>query len=148
MASPDGVYHGLCKLNHIDGIDMDRQCDFSDSAMALLRDAIDKVKPDLYCEIHNWMLHRHDGILLLNWFQSKRFILNLPSQIGFKKKWKIFLLSPLKHPHQNQNNDIYINNTFKKFGSRIDYTAKVPSHFFTSILDPRFKSQQITLLNI
>lgn len=91
MANPDGVYNGLCKLSAPDGIDLSRQISDSDSTSRLIRKAIDEIKPDIYCEFHNWMLHEYDGIYFLNLFQSRRFIRNLAFKKQFKKRWKIHL---------------------------------------------------------
>ena len=90
MANPDGVYHGLCKLTAPDGIDLSKQIDTSDSNSALLLKCIDEVRPDVYCEFHNWMFQEFDGIYFLNWIKAKRFIRNMPSQEHFKKTWKPF----------------------------------------------------------
>ena len=91
MANPDGVYNGLCKLSAPDGIDLSKQFSNRDSTSRLIREAIDKIKPDIYCEFHNWMLHGYDGIYFLNWLQAKRFIRNLHSRTLFNKNWKIHL---------------------------------------------------------
>ena len=91
MANPDGVYHGLCKLTAPDGIDLSKQIDTSDSNSALLLKCIDEVRPDVYCEFHNWMLHEFDGIYFLNWIKAKRFIRNLHSKKLFNKNWEIHL---------------------------------------------------------
>jgi len=91
MANPDGVYNGLCKLSAPDGIDLSRQISDSDSISRLIRKAIDEIKPDIYCEFHNWMLHEYDGIYFLNLFQTRRFIRNLAFKKQFKKRWKIHL---------------------------------------------------------
>ena len=91
MANPDGVYKGLCKLSAPDGIDLSREISDSDSTSRLIRKAIDEIKPDIYCEFHNWMLHEYDGIYFLNWLMAKRFIRNLHSKKLFNKNWKIHL---------------------------------------------------------
>ena len=91
MANPDGVYHGLCKLTAPDGIDLSKQVDTSDSNSTLLVKCIDEVRPDVYCEFHNWMFQELDGISFLNWLQTKRFIRNLHSKKLFNKNWKIHL---------------------------------------------------------
>ena len=90
MANPDGVYNGLCKLTAPDGIDLSKQVDTRDSNSALLLKCIDEVRPDVYCEFHNWMFQELDGIYFFNRFQTRRFIRNMPSQKHFKKTWKPF----------------------------------------------------------
>ena len=90
MANPDGVYNGLCKLTAPDGIDLSKQVDTRDSNSALLLKCIDEVRPDVYCEFHNWMFQELDGIYFFNMYQTRRFIRNMPSQKHFKKTWKPF----------------------------------------------------------
>lgn len=91
MANPDGVYNGLCKLTATDGIDISKLISDTDSTSLLIKCAIDKINPHIYCELHNWMLHEYDGIYFLNWHQAKRFVRNLHSKNTFNKKWKIHL---------------------------------------------------------
>ena len=91
MANPDGVYYGFCKLSAPNGIDLSKQISDRDSTSRLIREAIDRIKPHIYCELHNWMLHEFDGIYFLNWIKAKRFIRNLHSKKLFNKNWEIHL---------------------------------------------------------
>jgi len=91
MANPDGVYNGLCKLTRPGGTDLSKTCDFTDSCARLLKSAIDKIQPWIYCEFHNWMWPDRDGIYYLNRLQARRFIRHMPPQDEFKKTWKVFL---------------------------------------------------------
>ena len=91
MANPDGVYNGLCKLTAPGGIDLSKQMDLNDPNSALLAKSMDTVRPDVYCEFHNWMFQELDGIYFLNWTQAKRFVKNFPSQEQYKKKGKVNL---------------------------------------------------------
>lgn len=89
MANPDGVYNGFCKRTEINGIDLSKQIDPTDPTCATLLDFLDTVRPDIYCEFHNWMLPHVDGIYYMNWFQARRLILKLPPALF--KPWKIEL---------------------------------------------------------
>lgn len=91
MANPDGVYEGLCKLSTVNGIDLSKKVDLNDAVSLMLKKCIDTIKPDLYCELHNWMLHGFDGIYYLNWYRFYKFISSMPSQKKYKKKWKAML---------------------------------------------------------
>ena len=91
MANPDGVDNGLCKLTKVDGTDLSKGCDLNDPTALLLKTAIDKFKPHVYCEFHNWMFPDLDGIYFLNRLQARRFTRHIPPQDDFKKTWKVFL---------------------------------------------------------
>jgi len=91
MANPDGVYNGLCKLSHYNGIDLSKNLDEKDSTSSILKSAIDLIEPHVYCEIHNWMLQEFDGLYFLNFIKSKKLIRSIPEQIQFDKNWKIHL---------------------------------------------------------
>jgi hypothetical protein len=91
MANPDGVYNGYCKLSALNGLDISKHYDHSDGTARLLKQFIDDVRPDLYCELHNWMFKRTDGIYLLNYLGAKRFIRFMPNQEQYQKKWRPIL---------------------------------------------------------
>ena len=91
MANPNGVYNGFCKLSKPNGIDLSKQLDVNDCSSVLLKKGIDKIRPHIYCEFHNWMFPEEDGIYFLNWFQANSFIRKMPSQKQYKKTWKVFL---------------------------------------------------------
>ena len=87
MANPDGVYNGLCKRTSFGGTDLAKSVDPTDNTSACLVDFLDNVRPEIYCEIHNWMLPDFDGIYFLNRFQAYRLKNRLNCNV--LKKWKI-----------------------------------------------------------
>lgn len=91
MANPDGVFNGLCKKTSVDGIDLAKEIEPSDVTWRVLREAMDSVRPDIYCEIHNWMHKDVDGIYFMNWRHVRRFTSAIPSQERHGKRWKVFL---------------------------------------------------------
>lgn len=93
MANPDGVFNGLTKRTSPNGIDLSKQTAKSDRICHILMETIDIIKPHIYVEFHNWMFKERDGIYFLNWFQARRFIKQMPSQISYNKQW----ISMLKH---------------------------------------------------
>jgi hypothetical protein len=101
MANPDGVYNGLCKLTKIAGCNLSRTEDFKDPTAHALKQLLDKIQPTVYCEIHNWMQHKFDGIYYLNLLQSKKIKKIIERGEYQKKKWKIlcsqFLFAKKKH---------------------------------------------------
>lgn len=100
MANPDGVFCGFCKNTANQGIDLSKELNLADATCALLRKAIDAVRPDVYCEFHNWMFKNIDGLYFLNWLQARRFMRNMPSQSYCGKAWKPTLrkkMFPIRH---------------------------------------------------
>ncbi len=91
MANLDGVYNGLCKLTRQEGVDLSKQVDNADPISYMIAKCINKVQPDIYCELHNWMFPDIDGIYFLNWVQARQFKKKISSQKPYKKRWKIFL---------------------------------------------------------
>jgi hypothetical protein len=91
MANPDGVYKGLCKLTGLLGTDFSKIVDLEDPTTLLIKKAIDEFKPNVYCEFHNWMLPKWDGIYYLSRLKAWRFKSKIPSQKRFEKKWRVFV---------------------------------------------------------
>lgn len=87
MANPDGVYNGLCKRTADDGVDLSKHLDAKDLTCSALIDFIDRVRPAIYCEIHNWMLPNVDGIYFLNRWQAHRLTRRFPRDVF--RNWKI-----------------------------------------------------------
>jgi len=99
MANPDGVYAGLCKLTSPSGINLSRQIDPSDKTCQVIKNAIDRIEPDMYVEFHNWMFKYVDGICYWNFFQCRKFTGRMPSQERFLKRWRPLLRRGfLPHP--------------------------------------------------
>ena len=71
MANPDGVYNGLCKRTGTNGVDLSRELDSNEQTCSVLLQLMDSIRPDIYCEIHNWMLPDVDGIYFLNRFKEQ-----------------------------------------------------------------------------
>ena len=88
MANPDGVFNGFCKRTGRNGLDVSKVLDFNDPTTATIRKGVDAVRPNIYCEFHNWMFKNTDGIYYLNRLQAWRFKRMFPSQKRFGKRWR------------------------------------------------------------
>ncbi len=91
MINPDGVHNGLCKLTREGGADLSKVVDSDDQSSRTLKAVLDRIRPHVYCELHNWMIPDFDGIYFLNWYQAWRFIKNFPNQRAYGKNWKVTL---------------------------------------------------------
>ena len=63
MTNVDGVYNGMSRLTHERGADMNRVHTRPDAAHDTLISAIDRVRPDVHMNIHNWTGKFMDGLL-------------------------------------------------------------------------------------
>lgn len=95
MANPDGVYNGLCKLSKIAGNDLSKEWNDNDTLSNILKNTIDRIRPHIYCEIHNWMFKDVDGLYFLNRMHSKKISRAIPLQKRFGKTWRIALRKKL-----------------------------------------------------
>ena len=77
MANPDGVFNGFCKRTGRNGLDVSKVLDFNDPTTAAIKKGVDAVRPNIYCEFHNWMFKNSDGIYYLNRLQTWRFKRNV-----------------------------------------------------------------------
>lgn len=91
MANPDGVFNGYEKLTSVNGVDLSKVIDPSDSSSSAITTAIDRIKPHIYFEFHNWMHKDIDGIYHLNYWQCRKFMRLMPSQAHNRKKWRPML---------------------------------------------------------
>jgi hypothetical protein len=89
MANPDGVYNGLCKRTETNGVDLSKELDLNDQTCSVLLQLIDSIQPEIYCEIHNWMLPDIDGIYFLNRFKAFRFIRHFRKEARWRKSWRV-----------------------------------------------------------
>lgn len=92
MACPDGVADGCCRLSGLEnGVDLSREIDLTNDLTRIYLDLIDDIRPDLYVELHNWMLKNFDGMFYVNALQAikllKGFKMNMPEHL--RKQWKI-----------------------------------------------------------
>ncbi len=89
MTNPDGVYNGMSRLTAPRGADLNRTIKQDDDAWRALKDYVDKVKPGLLLNIHNWMSKNQDGLLANTQHFAEKFKKLMPDQHQDGKFWKV-----------------------------------------------------------
>jgi len=87
MTNPDGVYNGLSRLTAPKGADLNRVIKQDDESWRTLKNYVDKVKPGMLLNIHNWMSKTQDGLLTNSQHFSEKFKMLMPAQHQDGKYW-------------------------------------------------------------
>ena len=95
MANPDGVYNGLGSLTAPRGVSLSAIPYEPDAASLPLKQAIDRVRPAVAIDLHNWQNKHTDGLLVLAPALRERFVRFMPDQLEFGKEWLIRDPKPL-----------------------------------------------------
>lgn len=98
MVNPDGVFNGLGKLTSPRGADPQFLTPTVSRVQTLLKQTMDRVKPALYIDLHNWQNKHVDGLLFLEPAIRERFVRYMPAQAALGKQWMI--LEPTPQPAQ------------------------------------------------
>jgi hypothetical protein len=53
-----------------------------------MKEVMDRVKPELHIDLHNWQSKLYDGALFLEAPPLERFLRYMPDQIAFGKQWR------------------------------------------------------------
>lgn len=92
MVCPDGVADGCCRLSSLEnGVDFARELDLNHDLTRTYLSIIDDIKPNLYVELHNWMLKQVDGMFYLNGFQAIKLLWGLKTNMPryLQKNWEV-----------------------------------------------------------
>ncbi len=89
MMNPDGVFHGLGKLTSPQGRDLQFLDPDLTPTQAIIKRTIDRVKPALFIDLHNWQSKHLDGLLFLDPVVRERFVQFMPDQFAFGKQWTV-----------------------------------------------------------
>jgi hypothetical protein len=89
MTNPDGVDNGMSRLSWERGADLNRVYTVKDSAHETLRRAIDKARPLVHMNIHNWTNHFVDGLLANDPDIAERIQTHLPADHARHKRWYV-----------------------------------------------------------
>lgn len=89
MTNPDGTYNGMSRLTAPKGADLNRCREQDDSTWRALRDYVDKSKPTLLLNIHNWMDKTQDGLLANTQRFAENFKALMPDLHEDGHKWKL-----------------------------------------------------------
>ena len=95
MANPDGVYNGMGALTAPRGADVCFIPYEPDEVMRSMKEAIDRVRPAVAIDLHNWQNKHTDGLLGLDPAVRERFVRFMPDQLEFGKQWDIRDPKPL-----------------------------------------------------
>jgi len=95
MANPDGVYNGLGSLTSPRGISLSSIPYQPDEINLPFKKAIDRVRPVVAVDLHNWQNKHTDGLLGLDPEIREHFVRFMPDQLQFGKRWDIRDPEPL-----------------------------------------------------
>lgn len=89
MTNPDGVVNGMSRFTWERGADLNRVHTKPDPAHDAIRSTLDRIRPGVYLNIHNWT-HRFTDGLLANDREMLDFLLEfLPADHARFKHWKL-----------------------------------------------------------
>ncbi len=89
MTNPDGVYNGMSRLTWEQGADMNRINTVPDAAHDALQSAIDRVRPAVHMNIHNWTNKFVDGLLANDQTIADKILTHMPADSAHFKRWKV-----------------------------------------------------------
>ncbi len=95
MANPDGVFNGLGRLTAPRGADLVWVKSVPDPVHDALKQAVDRVRPVIFIDLHNWQNKHTDGLLGLDPAIRQRFLRFMPDQLQAGKQWSIREPSPV-----------------------------------------------------
>lgn len=115
MANPDGVHDGLGSLTAPQGVNLSFIPSHPDPASLPLKRAIDRVRPAVVIDLHNWQNKHTDGLLGLSPAVRERFVRFMPDQLEFGKQWDSRDPKPL--PPQTPEKELLRYYCQRNFGS-------------------------------
>ncbi len=103
MMNPDGVFNGLGKHNSPSGNDLQYLDPELCPEQKIIKQTIDRVRPVVFIDVHNWQNKRTDGLLFLEPAVRERFLRYMPDQLAFGKQWIFRDQAPLpKEPPKRE----------------------------------------------
>ena len=89
MTNPDGVHNGMSRLTWERGADMNRVHTVKDAAHDTLKAAIDRAKPLVHMNVHNWTVKFVDGLLSSEENIAERILAHMPADHAHYKRWEV-----------------------------------------------------------
>jgi hypothetical protein len=89
LANPDGVVNGLGRLTAPQGADLTFLASRPDRLHEVMKQTVDRLRPVLFVDLHNWQSKQIDGLLGLPPEVRERFLRFMPDQVQFGKQWFI-----------------------------------------------------------
>ena len=87
MANPDGVHNGMSRLTSERGANLNRLITRADAAHLAVQNALDRVRPNVYLNIHNWQIKDIDGLLVIEPAIAAAIMARMPDDVAHGKKW-------------------------------------------------------------
>lgn len=110
MINPDGVFRGMAKFSALDGVDPQYMFPITSNVQRNMKGVMDRVKPVLHVDLHNWQSKLFDGALFFEQEPLDRFLQYMPDQIEFGKKWRH--REPFPIPPKNEFAIVYCRDTY------------------------------------
>ena len=89
MTNPDGVYNGMSQLTWEQGANMNRIFTVPDAAHDALKSAIDRIRPAVHMNIHNWTHKFLDGLLANDQTIADKILTHMPADYRHNKRWTV-----------------------------------------------------------
>jgi len=93
ISNVDGVYNGMSRLTWEKGADLCRVSTRPDPSHDAIKAALDRIKPAVYINIHNWTYKLIDGLMPLDASLAERIAAHMPADSAHFKRWKIRTLA-------------------------------------------------------
>lgn len=113
MANPDGVHNGLGRLTAPQGANLALIPYQPDAITLPLKQAVDRVRPAVAVDLHNWQNKHTDGLLGLDPTIRERFVRFMPDQLQSGKEWMIRDPKPL--PKEIPDKELFRNYCERNF---------------------------------
>ena len=88
MTNVDGVHDGMSRLTSLEGADLNRCRLQDDGAWRTIKATLDRFRPNVYINIHNWQSKWIDGLLCNSDVLMARIRERMPDQRQFLKRWR------------------------------------------------------------
>lgn len=129
MTNPDGVFNGMSRLTWEKGADMNRvYCADKDEAHATLLKTINKIKPKVHMNIHNWTYKFVDGLLANDEEIADKILHCFPDDFENYKHWQVetnkSYLKTIKLdkiPRENKSWKDYCKEKFNAYGVNFEF---------------------------
>ena len=89
MTNPDGVYNGLSRRTWEKGADMNRVHTEPDPAHDAVKKVIDRTRPLLYMNIHNFTAKFKDGLYAHDRSVGEKIMQHMPADAAHHKRWEV-----------------------------------------------------------
>jgi hypothetical protein len=98
MANPDGVHNGMGRLTAPRGADLVLAHPITGQTHATLMEAVHRVRPVQFVDLHNWQDKYADGLLGMAPGRRERFFRYMPSLSHHGKRWLVREPVPIAEP--------------------------------------------------